>query len=106
MSLADDLSPARQRLDEQARLFILRELDAQVDGQLNELILQQVLELRYAIRRDRVWLKTQLNALENLGAVGLIRAGSLTVAKILPAGRDHTLERAVIAGVARPRELE
>jgi len=86
------------------RLIILRELNAQVDGQLNEAALRRVLDL-HGITRSRDWLLTQLNRLVELEAVALKQAGDLTVAAILRAGRDHVEERAVLGGVSRPSEL-
>ncbi|MGL1687225.1 VpaChn25_0724 family phage protein, partial [Vibrio parahaemolyticus] len=81
----------------EARLHILKELVKQVDGRLNELLLRRVLDL-YGIRRDKDWIATQLRKLEALGAVELVSAGEMLVAKITRAGRDHVEERAVIEG--------
>jgi hypothetical protein len=40
-----------------------------------------------------------------LGAIELIDAGTLLVARIAPAGRSHLEERAVLAGITLPSEL-
>lgn len=86
-----------------ARLLILQELVKQVDGRLSELLIRRVLDI-YGIRRDRDWIATQLRKLEMLGAVEISAAGTVLVALITRAGRDHVEERAVIAGVTRPAE--
>lgn len=96
MSLADAIAA-------DARLRILKELKAQVDGRLSELLIRRVLDV-YGIRRDRDWVATQLRKLEALGAIELSEAGDVLIARISPAGRDHVDERAVIEGVTRPAD--
>lgn len=86
------------------RLIILRELNAQVDGQLNEAALRRVLDI-HGIKRSRDWMVTQLNRLVELEAVVLRDAGEMVVAAITSAGRDHVEQRAVLGGVSRPSEL-
>ena len=87
-----------------AKLIILRELDLQVDGQLNETSLRRVLDV-YGIKRTNDWVLTQLNGLAELGAIVLKPYGIVTVAAITSVGRDHVHERAVLAGVTRPYEF-
>jgi len=87
-----------------ARLMILKELRRQVDGRLNELLIRRTLDV-YGIRRDRDWIVTQLHKLEALGAVELQNAGNIVVARISPTGRDHVEERAIIAGISRPADV-
>lgn len=88
-----------------ARLYILKELAQQVDGRLNDLMLSRMLDM-FGIRRDRDWVKSQLRKLEGLGAIELMPAGEMLVARITRDGRDHVDERAVIEGVARPAEVD
>jgi hypothetical protein len=92
-----------EKIAEDARLLILKELVRDVGGRLNELLIQSMLDL-YGIRRDRDWVATQLRKLELLGAIELQPAGELLVARITREGRDHVEERAVIAGVTRPAD--
>ena len=87
-----------------ARLIILRELDLQVDGQLNDTSLRRVLDV-YGIKRTNDWVLTQLNSLAELGAVSLKPYGIVHVATITATGRDHVHERAVLGGVSRPHEF-
>ncbi|GAM04823.1 MAG: hypothetical protein VYD90_13115 [Pseudomonadota bacterium] len=90
---------------EDARLQILRELERQADGRLNDLLIRRTLDI-YGIRRDRDWIKTQLRKLEQLGAIELSPAGELLVAKLTREGRDHLEERSVIAGISRPADVD
>ncbi|KAK0341074.1 hypothetical protein LTR94_027910, partial [Friedmanniomyces endolithicus] len=53
---------------EDGRLVILKELALQVDGRLNEVTLQRVLET-FAITRSREWVRTQLRKLAELEAI-------------------------------------
>lgn len=84
-----------------ARLTILKELAAQTDGRLNEALLTRVLD-SFGHRHTRDWVRTQLRALADLGAVRLAEAGSVLVAAITRTGVDHVERRAIIEGVARP----
>lgn len=85
------------------RLIILRELALQVDGRSNEAVLMRVLDT-FGVTRSREWVRTQLCKLEELEAVRLTEAGSVLVASLRKAGRDHVERRAVLDGVARPSD--
>lgn len=102
MTLANDLARA---LAEEARLVMLKELAKQADGRLSDILIRKVLDI-YGYRRDRDWIETQLRKLESLSAVSLNEAGEILIARIERAGRDHLEERVVLAGVARPNEIE
>lgn len=95
------MSDFENYLAEDARLVILKELDRQTDGTLNEALLQKVLEL-FGHKRSREWVRTQLRKLADLGAVTITEAGSVLIATLRQAGRDHVQRRGVIEGVARP----
>lgn len=86
-----------------ARLCILRELSDQVDGRLNEVGLMRVLDA-FGIKRSRDWVRTQLRALDELGAVNLTEIGTVMVAALTKLGRAHVERRQVIEGVARPSD--
>jgi hypothetical protein len=89
-----------------ARLYMLKELAAQNDGHLNEILIQRLLDMRYGINRSREWVQTQLRKLEELGAIEIHGGGELLIAHIVRPGRDHLEERSVIAGITRPAEIE
>lgn len=90
-----------RHMEEDARLVMLKELAAQTNYTLNESILHAVIEA-FGHNRSRDWLRTQMRAMEELGAVSLTQAGSVLIAVISPAGIDHVLRRRVIEGIARP----
>lgn len=90
-----------EHLAEDARLVILRELAAQIDGRLNDTILTAVLD-SFGYRRSREWVRTQIAKLSELGAVTTVVAGTVRIAAITRAGLDHVERRSVIDGVARP----
>ena len=84
-----------------ARLVILRGLNDQIDGRMNETLLTALLTT-FGHNRSRDWVRTQLNKLKELGAVTIVEAGSVLIASITRAGIDHVERRSIIEGVARP----
>lgn len=86
-----------------ARLMILQELALQIDGRSNDLVLDRVLTA-FGVRRSRDWLRTQLGALAELDALRVETVGSVMVATLRQAGRDHVERRTAIEGVARPAD--
>lgn len=85
-----------------ARLVILRALAEQTDGRLNETLLSMTVET-YGHRRSRDWVRTQMRALEELGAIRIIKAGEeFLIGELTRLGQDHVDRRAVVEGVARP----
>lgn len=90
-----------QYLVEDARLVILRELNGQLDGRLNDTLITRVLE-SFGHRRSREWVRTQLHVLKDVGAIGITEAGTVMVAELKRPGRDHVERRAQLGGVALP----
>ena len=86
-----------------ARLMILRELATQTDGRSNDLVLARVLDA-YGIKRSRDWLRTQLGALAELGAIRVEDMASVRIATLRQLGRDHVERRGVIEGISRPAD--
>jgi hypothetical protein len=84
-----------------ARLVILRELNQQTDGRLNEALLTKTLDA-FGHNRSREWVRTQLRKLAELGAVKVTEVGNIMVAAITRNGVDHVERRTIIEGVARP----
>lgn len=84
-----------------ARLVILRALNERLDGRSNETVLTAVLD-GFGHRRSREWVRTQLRALADVGAVTVTEAGSVLIAEITRAGVDHVERRGVLEGVAKP----
>lgn len=91
------------KIAEDGRLIILKELAAQVDGRLNEVSILRVLDA-FAIKRSREWVRTQLRKLAELDAVRITEAGTVMIAQIRSLGRNHVERREVIEGVTRPSD--
>lgn len=91
------------RVAEDARLMILRELASSSDGRSNDVVLMRVLDA-YGVRRSRDWLRTQLRRLADLDALRVETIGSVAVATLRKAGRDHVEGRGLIEGVSRPAD--
>ncbi|TIX69571.1 MAG: hypothetical protein E5V21_27835, partial [Mesorhizobium sp.] len=75
-----------------ARLIVLRELNRQTDGRLNEVLLTKTLDT-FGHNRSREWVRTQLRKLAELGAVKVTEVGSVMVAAITRSGIDHVERR-------------
>jgi len=84
-----------------ARLVILRGLDQQVDGRMNETLLTYLLET-FGHNVSREYVRTQLRKLQELGAVQVTEVGTVMIATIARAGVDHVHRRSIIEGVNRP----
>lgn len=93
------------RVAEDARLIVLRHLAEQADGRSNDIVLDRVLDT-YGVRRSREWLRTQLRRLAELDAISVEEVGSILVAGLRRAGRDHVDRRAPIEGVSRPADAD
>jgi hypothetical protein len=84
-----------------ARLIIVRELAAQPGYSLNEALLSETLQ-SFGITRSRDWLRDELRALAELGAVTVTEIGTVKVAVLTNKGLDHVERRIVIEGIKRP----
>jgi len=87
-----------------ARLVMLKELAKQHGGILNETLLAKVLDV-FGYRRSREWVRVQMRALEDVGAIELSQAGTVLIAKLKRQGRDHVEGRIVLDGVDVPSEV-
>ena len=83
------------------RLIILRSLHRETSGTLNETLLQRSLET-YGHAKTRDYVRTQMRALADLGALTIREAGTVLIASISRLGVDHVERRTVIEGVLRP----
>ncbi len=93
-----------QHLAADARLIILKELVKQPGHVLNETLLQKVLDT-FGHKRTREWIRTQMRALADVNAVELTQAGSVLIAHIKQAGRDHVEGRINLDGVDSPSDF-
>lgn len=84
-----------------ARLIILKALAAQTDERLHSGFLSEEL-IRFGIDRPREWIHGELDWLAEIGAVTLIKPGSVVVATLTEKGHRHLRRAIVIEGVKRP----
>ncbi|RFC63617.1 hypothetical protein DYI37_11470 [Fulvimarina endophytica] len=97
--------PEYQRKD--ARLVMLRALNEQDDDRLNETMLLKYLE-NFGYRKTRDFVRTELEAMKELGAVILHTApgADFVTAEITERGTRHCERLVTIAGIARPSRRE
>ncbi|MDD7908548.1 hypothetical protein PUV47_01355 [Pseudovibrio exalbescens] len=92
----------QEHVNQDVRLIILKALHEQDDYALNSSILQALLE-SYGHTESRSYIHNQLRWMErNVQAVKLTEAGSILVATLTSAGRDHVERRARLEGIKRP----
>lgn len=84
-----------------ARLIILKALAAQTDERLHSGFIAEEL-LRFGIDRPRAWLHSELDWLDQMGAVTLIKPGSVVVATLTEKGHRHLRRAIEIEGIKRP----
>ncbi len=86
-----------------ARLIIIKELERQADGRLNETLIQKTLDI-FGHRHSIDWLREQLLGLEKLGAIktDVLSDKGFMVATLAKAGVDHLDRREFIDGIAKP----
>lgn len=84
-----------------ARLIILKALAAQTDERLHSGFIAEEL-IRFGIDRPREWIHGELDWLEQMGAVTLMKPGSVVVATLTEKGARHLRRSLVIEGVKRP----
>lgn len=84
-----------------ARLIILKALAKQVDDRLHSgRIATELFQL--GIDRPRAWVHGELDWLEQMGAVTLLRADSVVIATLTEKGARHLRRAIVIEGIDRP----
>jgi hypothetical protein len=86
-----------------ARLVILKELNAYPDGQASETLIDAALKA-YSHRHLREWVREQLVAMEALGAVKvqIVNADGFIVAFITKRGVGHLERLTMIEGISVP----
>jgi repressor of nif and glnA expression len=84
-----------------ARLIILKALAAQTNESLHSGFIAA--ELAYlGIDRPRPWIHGELDWLDEMGAVTLIKADTVVVATLTEKGHRHLRRAMVIEGIDRP----
>ena len=85
-----------------ARLRMLQGLAEQIDHRLSDAMLGHVLDA-WGHRRSRDFVRTELRALADVGAVRLVEDGEpVMIAELTAAGLDHVRRRVVLEGIKRP----
>lgn len=84
-----------------ARLIILKALAAQTDERLHSGYLSKEL-FGFGIDRSREWIHSELDWLAEMGAVTLLKPGSVVVATLTEKGHRHLRRAIVIEGINRP----
>lgn len=86
---------------EEARLIVLRALSEEPDTALNSSLLVEALGA-YGLSRTRDWLHVELGWLAEIGAITVVDAGSVRIARLTERGLDHVERRTALPGVKRP----
>ena len=86
---------------EDARLIMLKALAGQTDERLHSGYLTEELS-QFGIDRPREWIHGELDWLAEMGAVTLLKAGSVVVATLTEKGHRHLRRAIVIEGIKRP----
>ena len=86
---------------EDARLIILKALASQVDERLHSGYLGEELS-QFGIDRAREWIHGELDWLAEMGAVTVLKPGSVVVATLTEKGARHLRRAIVIEGIKRP----
>lgn len=98
------MSSMARIIAEEARLIILRAI-AEQGGTLNSELARRSLE-SYGINKTRAWVEAEMRELEQRGAVSILEAGSVLVARLLKRGEEHLARQVVIDGVKAPSAPE
>lgn len=84
-----------------ARLIILKALEVQTNETLHSGYIGEEL-LRFGIDRPREWIHGELDWLAQMGAVTLMKPGTVVVATLTEKGARHLRRAVVIEGIKRP----
>ena len=91
-----------QIIREDARLIVLKALSEQTDERLNSSVLLEIIETYGGIRKTREWLHTELDWMNDMGAVKTSRIGTIVVAALTERGAQHLDRIVAIEGIKRP----
>ncbi len=96
----------QEHMRDDARLRILQTLKGETNGKLGDAMLEHALD-GYGHSKSRDWIRTQLRAMAELGAVTIVVDTQATlVVELTRAGLDHVRRRGVIEGIKRPEPGE
>ncbi len=90
-----------QIIEQEARLFILEQLEAERDGRSTAERLRHSLRELRIINKPIEWVRTQLIWLSDMGAVVVLTSRPAMIVEITEAGRAHLDRSEPILGVKR-----
>lgn len=93
-----------ERILQETRLIMLRELAGQVNGRITSSSMADELREVWGVDRERQWVEGEFAWLEEAGAITVVPAGSVKIACITEKGRRHLRFTIAIPGIRRPSE--
>ena len=90
---------------EEARLAILKELVKEHDRAITSEAMRRYLVTTLLINTPREWVEEQFQYMKDMGAVRLISADTVKIARITERGEHHLSGLVSIPGIQRPSGL-
>lgn len=97
---------ADQIITEESRLTILRELKRQANQTMTSEAMRRYLLTVFLIDKPREWVELQYRYLADVGAVVLVPAGDVVIARLTERGEEHVKGHISIPGVQRRSSAE
>lgn len=85
----------------EARLVILRFLGEEVNRTMTSSALTVRMNEMFLFNKERAWVEQELDYLAEMGAINLVQAGSVKVARLLKHGARHLSWGIIIPNVKR-----
>lgn len=89
-------------MEEEARLAILKELAGEDNKAISSARMQKILLTRLWIDKPREWVENQFVYLRDMGAVTVLQADTVKIARLTDRGAYHLQGIVTIAGVEAP----
>lgn len=89
-------------LQQEARLVILKELSQQGNKALSSESMRRYLLSGFVMDKPREWIEQQFRYLADMGAVEIIPAATVQIARLTERGEQFLSGQVVIAGIQRP----
>lgn len=89
-------------MEEEARLAILKELSKEDNKAMSSARMQKYLLTRLMIDKPREWVEKQYLYLRDMGAVTIVQADTVKVARLDDRGEFHLKGLVTISGVMSP----
>ncbi len=93
-----------ERIRQEARLIMLRELAGQSNGRITSTSLRDCLREVWLIDQEREWVESELEWMANMGAVTIVPAASIKIACLTETGRRHLRRARLIPGILAPTD--